>query len=140
MRRLVLVVLALAACGSSSDREEDLRRREREVELKEREQLLREYEAAKSDRDRASDDLRNAEAMQRTIEQEVEAFRAKIIDLGAQLDEANAALVASRTAAGRDAASARVAELQRQRDAIQAEIDKRRAKVKPKCPPDQPLC
>jgi len=34
----------------------------------------------------------------------------------------------------------RAAEVRRRQAAAQAEIDRRRAKIKTKCPPDQPLC
>lgn len=104
-----------------------------------REQRLRDYaayEAAARQRNGAVDASRRTGELQ----VEIEEFRTKLLDLDTQYKEATAALAAANTAAARTAASARVAELERRRNEAQSEIDRRRGILKPKCPPDQPLC
>ena len=108
--------------------------------INEREKADRDRRAAQVEKDKADAARKAAEEAQRLLEVEVEGFRTRLADLGKQMDQANADLAAANTQADRDRAAARQAEIRRQQAAIQAEIDKRRSKVKPKCPPDQPLC
>ncbi|MBK9031650.1 MAG: hypothetical protein IPL61_10000 [Myxococcales bacterium] len=96
--------------------------------------------AAQAEKEKAEEAKKAAEKAQRDLEVEVEGFRVTLAGLTKQMDDANRDLLAANSQADRDKAAARQAEIRRQQAAVQAEIDRRRAKVKPKCPPDQPLC
>ena len=100
----------------------------------------RDARAAQIEKEKAEDAKKKAEEAQRALEVEVEGFRTRLADLGKQMDDANRDLLAANSQADRDKIAARQGEIRRQQAAVQAEIDRRRAKVKPKCPPDQPLC
>jgi predicted nucleic acid-binding Zn-ribbon protein len=108
--------------------------------INEREKADRDRRAAQIEKDKADAARKAAEEAQRQLEVEVEGFRTRLADLGKQMDDANRDLLAANSQADRDKIAARQAEIRRQQAAVQAEIDRRRAKVKPKCPPDQPLC
>ena len=63
-----------------------------------------------------------------------------LADLDNQMKESERQLTAATSQAERDKVAARQAEIRRQQRAAQERLDKVKAGVKLKCPPDQPLC
>ena len=122
-----IVGFGSGACGSSKDESPHAK-------------MERDRAAAQSEKDRAYAARRNAEEQVQKLELEVEEFRNRLAQLGKDLDAADRDLLAAKTQAQRDAVAARQAELRLEQAKVQADIDRARAKIKPKCPPDKPLC
>jgi hypothetical protein len=103
-------------------------------------------EAAAKQR-RADEDREKAEAVAKQKEKETAELKATVdnliamlSDLDNQMKESERQLAAASSQAERDKVAARQAEIRRQQRAAQDRLDKVKAGVKLKCPPDQPLC
>jgi len=79
---------------------------------------------------------RETEELKRTVDALIAAQK----DLDGQMRESERQLAAATSQADRDKVAARQAEIRRQQREAQARLDKVKAGVKLKCPPDQPLC
>ena len=125
----VVWLVSGAACGEPKSADDQAKPREpRTLEEAER---------------KAAQERKRAEAAHEVLRQtevEVEGFRVKLAEIGERFDEATVALEVAKTQADRDAASARLTAIREEQRTIQAEIEKRRKRMKPQCPPDQPLC
>jgi hypothetical protein len=111
--------------------------------------IQRSNEKAEADKKRQEAELR-AEQDRKIREQKeketaelkatVDGLIAAQKDLDNQMRESERQLAAATTQADRDKVAARQAEIRRQQREAQARLDKVKAGVKLKCPPDQPLC
>jgi flagellar basal body-associated protein FliL len=111
--------------------------------------IQRSNEKEEADKKRAEAELR-AEEDRKIREQKeretaelkatVDALIAAQKDLDNQMRESERQLAAATSQADRDKVAARQAEIRRQQREAQARLDKVKAGVKLKCPPDQPLC
>lgn len=95
----------------------------------------------------ADEDRIKAEKIAKEKEQEtaelkktVDNLIAMLSDLDNQMKESERQLAAASSQAERDKVAARQAEIRRQQRAAQDRLDKVKAGVKLRCPPDQPLC
>jgi hypothetical protein len=81
-----------------------------------------------------------AEAEKVALKQTVDALIAASEDLDRQMKESERQLSAATSQADRDKVAARQAEIRRQQKVAKDRLDKVKAGVKLRCPPDQPLC
>lgn len=132
MKSLLALVgaLVLAACGDDSSSDPRQARREA-IEAR----AQAEYEQAQSMRWAA---MANDEA--RKLKEQVDAVTAELGKLDAQMKEAELQLTEAKTAAERDLIARRLGPLHTKQRELIARLDKIKAGVKVKCPPDNPLC
>ena len=111
--------------------------------------IQRSNEKAEADKKRQEAELRAQEDRKLREQKEketaelkatVDALIAAQKDLDNQMRESERQLAAATSQADRDKVAARQAEIRRQQREAQARLDKVKAGVKLKCPPDQPLC
>lgn len=81
-----------------------------------------------------------AEAEQRELARQLTELNTTVEALNKEMADADNALAAASTKADRDRVAAQQAEIRRKQAEAQARINKVRAGVRLKCPPDQPLC
>jgi hypothetical protein len=74
------------------------------------------------------------------LKAQVDGLIATLTDLDNQMKESERQLAAATSQADRDKVAARQAEIRRQQREAQRRLDKVKAGVKLRCPPDQPLC
>ncbi len=74
------------------------------------------------------------------LKAQVDGLISALSDLDNQMKESERQLGAASSQADRDKVAARQAEIRRQQREAQARLDKVKAGVKLRCPPDQPLC
>lgn len=98
-------------------------------------------------RQAAQEEQAKAEAIAKQKEKEtaelkaqVDGLIAAIADLDNQMRESERQLAAATSQADRDKVAARQAEIRKQQRLAQERLDKVKAGVRLKCPPDQPLC
>jgi len=108
---------------SNEKAEADKKRREAEI-------------AAEKDREIAKQKDQETRELKATVDALIAAQK----DLDNQMRESERQLAAATSQADRDKVAARQAEIRRQQREAQARLDKVKAGVKLKCPPDQPLC
>jgi hypothetical protein len=108
---------------SNEKAEADRKRREAEV-------------AAEKDREIAKQKDRETAELKATVDALIAAQR----DLDNQMRESERQLAAATSQADRDKVAARQAAIRAQQREAQARLDKVKAGVKLRCPPDQPLC
>lgn len=111
--------------------------------------VQRSNEKAEADKKRQEAELRAEQDRKIREEKEKETAELKATvdgliaaqkDLDNQMRESERQLAAATSQADRDKVAARQAEIRRQQREAQARLDKVKAGVKLKCPPDQPLC
>jgi hypothetical protein len=111
--------------------------------------IQRSNEKAEADKKRQEAEVAREKADQISKQKEKETAELKATvdgliaaqkDLDNQMRESERQLAAATTQADRDKVAARQAEIRRQQREAQARLDKVKAGVKLKCPPDQPLC
>lgn len=81
-----------------------------------------------------------AEQAQADLKRQVDDMTAELGKLDDQMRESERQLAAASTNAERDKVAARQAEIRRQQREAQAKLDKIKAGVKLRCPPENPLC
>jgi Tfp pilus assembly protein FimV len=92
--------------------------------------------AAEVDRKKAA----QAENERRELARQLDELNSTVEALNKEMAAADQALAAASTKADRDRVAGQQAEIRRKQAEAQARINKVRAGVKLKCPPDQPLC
>jgi hypothetical protein len=111
--------------------------------------IQRSNEKAEADKKRQEAEIAREKADQVAKQKEKETAELKATvdalinaqkDLDNQMRESERQLAAATSQADRDKVAARQAEIRRQQREAQARLDKVKAGVKLKCPPDQPLC
>jgi hypothetical protein len=122
---LIGVVIAIVIMVQNSNAKDAADRRRRDAE-----------HSAEKDR-RAKE---RAQADQRELARQLDEVNATVADLNKEMAEAGKALAAASTKADRDRVAAQQAAIRRKQAEAQARINKIRAGVKLKCPPEQPLC
>lgn len=137
MRELVAMGLAgalalAAACGSSKESEERARVERAEADVVTEHARMEELAA----RVKAT----AAEEQMRSLARDVRALESAMKTLDDRLATTTAALAAAKTQEDRDRVAARLADIQRDRAELQARIDKFRAGLSLRCPPDNPGC
>ena len=95
---------------------------------------------ADADRVKAEEIAKQKERETAELKAQVDGLIAALADLDNQMKESERQLSAATNQAERDKVAARQAEIRRQQRAAQERLDKVKAGVKLKCPPDQPLC
>ena len=133
MRLAAVLVALLAACSDDGSNANDVLPR-RAAEERARADLARAEQA------RAEEMARLRERETAELKAHVEGLIAAMTEDDAQMSDAERQLAAATTQADRDAVRARIDELRRQQRELQTRLDKIKAGVKLKCPPDQPLC
>ncbi len=111
--------------------------------------VQRSNEKAEADRKRAiaEDNAKKDRELREQKERETAELKATVNgliaaqkDLDKQMAESERQLAAATSQADRDKVAARQADIRRQQREAQARLDKVKAGVKLRCPPDQPLC
>lgn len=100
----------------------------------------RRRQAAQEEQAKAEAIARQKEIETAELKAQVDGLIAALADLDNQMKESERQLAAATTQADRDKVAARQAEIRRQQREAQARLDKVKAGVKLRCPPDQPLC
>jgi colicin import membrane protein len=103
-------------------------------------QEKRDRQAAEVKRQEAERIAKQKEQETAELKAQVDGLIAALADLDNQMKESERQLTAATSQAERDKVAARQAEIRRQQRAAQERLDKVKAGVKLKCPPDQPLC
>ena len=74
------------------------------------------------------------------LKRQLDELNSTVAALNKEMADADQALAAASTKADRDRVAGQQAEIRRKQAEAQKRIDKVRAGVKLRCPPDQPLC
>jgi flagellar basal body-associated protein FliL len=96
--------------------------------------------AAQIEKEKAEAVAKQKEQETAELKAQVDGLIAAINDLDNQMKESERQLAAATTQADRDKVAARQAEIRRQQRVAKERLDKVKAGVKLRCPPDQPLC
>jgi hypothetical protein len=132
-RWFVIGVLALAGCGDDGS-SDPVNRVKREAV---RDRMRAE---AEMERDLADARAKAAERETAKLKAQVDGLIEVSEQLNAEMMAAQADLAAARSEAERAAVQAKMTEIRARQRVAQERIDKVKAGVKLKCPPDQPLC
>lgn len=97
-------------------------------------------QAAQVEEAKAKEIAKQKEQETAELKKTVDNLIAMLSDLDNQMKESERQLAAASTQAERDKVAGRQAEIRRQQRAAQDRLDKVKAGVKLRCPPDQPLC
>ena len=127
-------VLALAGCGDDGSAEPGYRERK---ELEKQRALM---EEAVLERDKAEALARAKERETAELKAQVDALIAEMTELDVQMNLAQAELAAARSEAERATAQAKMSEIRARQKQVRDRLDRVKAGVKLKCPPDKPLC
>jgi hypothetical protein len=133
MNAMVIGVLALAGCGDDGSGDPVNVVKQKAVQERMRAE-------AELERDRAEAIAREKERETAQLKAQVDNLIAEMTKLDEEMTAAQTALAAATSEAERETAMGRIGEVRARQQLVRERLDKVKAGVRLKCPPDQPLC